>query len=324
MPRRETRQSMPRCEVCRSSSGRARRCRFLSPRPFRVIALQHGPWYPCSYRRRVTLVRCRRQFREHRLLPRYFFSLRPLSPAVRVMFLDRSYSWTVRRHLQLRSRQASWPTVHTSRVTVKLIRSHRTSISSLLRGTPTASAMSRRSPLLCSSASCQSLRAARIVACSRSVTEIWKHRFFCFDIVVFLLQLRDLDPFCQIDSSCFVATFLGYIKDGRHRILVLLNCLCLLCRVSRGLSVDIDFPDNVIERRHFLFLFLFRHWIVPTCGIWALNLLRGGVAAARQATSRAFDSVTFARLLIRDDSLDSKGAAVAVGHNPINVIENQP
>src|ERR1019366_3520997 len=92
---------------------------------------------------------------------------------------------------------------------VKLIRSHSASIASLPRGTPAASAMSRKSPLLCSSASCHSLRAARIVACSHSVTEILKRRFFCFDIAVFLHQLRDLAAFCQIDSNRFVAVFLG-------------------------------------------------------------------------------------------------------------------
>src|SRR5258708_25761333 len=142
--------------------------------------------------------------------------------------LSRSYSWTIRRHLQLRSRQASWPTVHTSRVALKLIRSHRTSICSLLRGTPTASAMSRRSPLLCSSASCQSLRAARIVACSRSVIEICKRRFFGFVIAAFLHQLRDLFLVSQINSNCFAAIFLGYIKDGRRRAHLLLHCLRLL------------------------------------------------------------------------------------------------
>src|SRR5450759_2992144 len=146
-----------------------------------------------------------------------------------------------------------WPRSYALRL-VKLIRSHRTSTSSLLRGTPTASAMSRKSPLLCSSASCHSLRAARIVACSRSVTEILKRRFFCFDIAVFLHQLRDLAAFSQIDSNRFVAVFLGYIKDGRRRILVLLNCLRLLCSLLRRWSVDIDFPDNVIELRHLLFL----------------------------------------------------------------------
>ena len=64
--------------------------------------------------------------------------------------------------------------------------------------------------------------------------------------------------------------------------------------------------------------------MVPICGIGELNLLRGGVAAALQATSCALESVAVARFLVRDDSFDSKSAAVAVGHNPISVIELQP
>src|SRR6267378_2416654 len=188
---------MPRREGCRYSSDRARRCRSLSPRPFRVIALQHGPWYPCSYKGRVTLVRCRLQFPKHKPLLQLSFSFHPhFSPE-------------------------GWPGPYALRL-VKLIRSHRTSISSSLRGTPAASAMSRRSPRLCSSASCQSRRAARIVACSRSVIEIWECRLFGFDIAAFLHQLRDLDTFCQINSNCFIAILLGYIEDGRGRILALL------------------------------------------------------------------------------------------------------
>jgi integrase len=54
-----------------------------------------------------------------------------------------------------------------------------------------------------------------------------------------------------------------------------------------------------------------------------LNLLRSGVTAAPQATNRTLDSVAFARLLIRDNSFDSKSPTVAVGHNPISVIELQ-
>jgi hypothetical protein len=52
-----------------------------------------------------------------------------------------------------------------------------------------------------------------------------------------------------------------------------------------------------------------------------LNFLCYGVAAALQATSRALDSVPFARLLIRDDSFDSKSAVVTVRNCPISVIE---